>query len=59
MNDVAHLRFIDSLFVGVSVVDNINVPSVVKWTDRTVQRLFPKPDLQVSFTYFVTPIHSY
>lgn len=47
VHNATHLRFIRGAFVGVSVIDNINVPSIAKWTDGSIERLQEKPDFEV------------
>ena len=51
--DVAHLRFIQEHVIGVSVVNNINIPSIIRWSDMNVDKLLHKPDLEVRL--FPTP----
>ena len=45
--NVAHLRFIQEHVIGVSVVNNINIPSIIRWSDIKVDKLLHKPDLEV------------
>lgn len=45
--NVAQLRFIRGPTIGVSLVDNINIPSLVRWSDRSVEKLQARPDIQV------------
>ena len=53
--DVAHLRFIQGCLVGVSVVNNINIPSIIRWSDMKVDKLICSPDLEVSSSSELRP----
>ena len=45
--NVAHLRFIQEHVIGVSVVNNLNIPSIIRWSDMKVDKLLREPDLEV------------
>lgn len=47
LEDISHLRFIKGNYVGVSLVNNISVPSLVNWRDTSIKKLQLAPDLQV------------
>ncbi|KAK7679974.1 hypothetical protein QCA50_016920 [Cerrena zonata] len=46
LNNISHLRFLRGDYIGVSLVDNINVPCLVDWKHANVVRLRHLPDLQ-------------
>ncbi|KAK7679945.1 hypothetical protein QCA50_016891 [Cerrena zonata] len=44
--NMAHIRFLKDDFIGVSLVNNLNIPSIVNWRDGSVKNLRPGPDLE-------------
>lgn len=52
LDDVAHLRFIRGDYLGISLVNNVNVPCLVNWRQASVVKLRALPDLQVSWTFY-------
>ncbi|KAK7683176.1 hypothetical protein QCA50_013849 [Cerrena zonata] len=46
LEDLAHLRFLHGDHIGVSVVNNTNIPCIVKWKNKAIERLRTLPDLR-------------
>lgn len=55
VKSASQLRFLACSLLGVSVVDNVNIPCVADWKDGTVNKLFPNPDIQVC--HFIQSYH--
>ena len=48
MANVANVRFLEGPLIGVSVeVDSVRTPSVVNWSDETVERWIPDSQVGV------------
>ncbi|KAK7677821.1 hypothetical protein QCA50_019133 [Cerrena zonata] len=46
LDNIAHIRFLKDECIGVSLVNNLNIPSIVNWRDGSVKNLRPRPDLE-------------
>ncbi|KAK7676987.1 hypothetical protein QCA50_020016 [Cerrena zonata] len=46
LDNMAHIRFLKDESIGVSLVNNLNIPSIVNWRDGSVKNLRPGPDLE-------------